>query len=547
MIRHLLLAACAATVVAAPVVHAQQKTFLNRTAGQWVTVLSDKESSQRRSAAFALGKLNTAAAAAVPSMKAAYAQESDTKTKDALLFALGEICRDMDSDNRDATLEPIFIAALNDSDMFVRRSAVYGLGCLANKSTSTRKALANAVSDREPIVRQNAAWAVGRVGIDGLMLLRTGLHDADAFVKRDAASALLQMEDGDKVRELLKDLLPLCRDNNSEVRRAALNVLVRIVDPKDKEAIASLRSAIEDRDVENRRNAALALCNIGGEETAIALPVLIDAIKNGDEELRRQATLAIRNIGPSAAKAVPELTRLLREDRDPKMREHAALAIGGIGAPSEPAIPLLVSKLKDTNELRDVRIVSAVALMNIGPVKGANAVAPELLTFLGDPRQDGLVRERVEWALRVHGANLRTMKGYKETLTRIVGEPRPPEFNMLRYHCAYMLGSIWGAQAPDGALDVLTEFINDDTIKIIVGTKSSTGPTGNEVQGGKSNVQQNLKGDGRVMACDALQQIGAGRYASRQPLMNQLKILAADKNAYPPLRTKAAALVKAAQ
>ena len=128
-------------------------------------------------------------------------------------------------------------------------------------------ALDNALLDKEPMVEQNAAWALGQIGDTGLPSLRNALRDGDTFVKRDAASALLQMKDADKVHDLLKDILPLCRDTNSEVRRAALNVLVRIVDTGDQEAIPPLKWALDDRDIENKRNAALALSNIGGEET----------------------------------------------------------------------------------------------------------------------------------------------------------------------------------------------------------------------------------------------------------------------------------------
>lgn len=539
--------ALTAVLVATVPSQAQQKVFLNKNAGLWVNQLADKDAGQRRNAAFGLGKLGPHAAPALPSMRAAFNQEKDAKVKEAILFAMGEICRDIDADARDASYEPLFISALRDNDLYVRRSAVYALGCLANKSPATQKALAAAIEDQEPIVRQNAAWAIGRCGNDVLHLIKTGLRDGDTLVKRDAASALLQIEDADKVHEMLKDLLPLCRDSSSEVRRAALNVLVRIVEPKDKEAIPALKAAIEDRDIENRRNAALALSNIGGEQTAVALPVLIEAIKNGDEELRRQAALAIRNIGPSASKAVPELTRLLREDKDVKMREHAAFAIGGIGAPAESAINVLVAKIKDTNENLEVRVVCATSLGRIGAVPGASAVAPDLLGVLGSSQQHSRVRERVMWALRPHGENLTKMKGAKEAFTRVLGEQFPYEGRMLRYDCAYMLGMIWGPDAPEATLDVLTDFLNDKEIKIFVGTSTSTGPTGTEIKGGKTDIKDQGKGDGRIMAADALQRMGAGRYAKRPAIINQLRALANDNSTYAPLRTKAAALVKAAQ
>ena len=431
MFRHLVFTICVALGLAGTPLHAQQ--FLGKTLPEWTTQLkTSPDAKQRRSAAFALGKMGSRAAPALPALKSAFAKEKDARVRDAVLFSMGEISRDNDGVAKDAELEPFFINAARDPDAFVRRSAIYALGCLARKSNATRTALDNALNDGEAVVRQNAAWAMGRVGLDALPLLKKALGDRDSLVKRDAASALLKMDDADKVHELLKELLPLCRDTNSEVRRAALNVLVQIVDRKDKEAIPPLRVAMEDRDIENRRNAALALSNIGGEETKVALPVLLEAIKNGDDDVRQQSVLAIRNIGPAAASVVGEMVRLVREDKAPKMRAYAALALGGIGAGAESAVPLLVSKVQDKAEDREVRKECAMALAKIGQVPAATAVIPELLTVLGNPEQDGRVRERVMWALRVHGENLRTINLAKETFTQILKETRNEQNRMLR-------------------------------------------------------------------------------------------------------------------
>lgn len=548
MIRHLLLPLGAALVLAVAPLQAQEKAFLGKTAGEWASQLkSSGDAKQRRNAAFALGKMGTRAFPVLPMMKAAIGAEKDPKVREALLFAMGEICRAAAGARNDVELEQIFLGAVKDADAQVRRSAAFALGCLNNKSAETRQALETALDDREAIVRQNAAWALGQFGLDALPALKKALRDADSFVKRDAASALLQMNDADKVHELLKDLLPLCRDTNSEVRRAALNVLVRIVEPKDREAIPPLRVAMEDRDIENRRNAALALSNIGGEETVIALPVLLEAIKNGDDDLRRQSALAIRNIGAAAAQAVPELIRLLREDQDPKMREYAAFALGGIGAKSEPAIPMLLKKIQDVSEKRAIRIECAMTLARIGPVPAANPIVPDLLALLGNPQQDGKVRERVMWALRVHGESLRAMNGTQDIFARVLKEPVGPDNRMLRYDCAYMLGMIWRKDAPAATLDVLTEFLNDDTIQIFDKTVSAVGGAGNEIKGGAGTVKDRGKGDGRIMAVDALHNMGPARYAGRLAIMKQLKVLAADNATFEPLRKKSAALIKAAQ
>lgn len=547
MHRNTLIALLAALVLV-PAASAQDK-FLGKSAGDWVTQLKTSfDAKQRRQAAFALGKLGNRAVPALPAMKLAFGAEQDAKVREAVVYAMGEICRDSVAVMGDTDLERIFIGAANNQDTYVRRSGVFALGCLGNKSPESLKALETALADPQPVVRQNAAWALGQFGESALPLLQKALHDADTLVKRDAAGSLLQMKDADKVHELLKDLLPLCRDGNSETRRAALNVLVRIVDPKDREAIAPLKAALADRDLENKRNAALALSNIGGDDTLAALPVLMDAFKNGDGDVRKQAVLAIRGIGPAAQEAVPDLMRILDGDKDADIRGYAALALGGIGKASEPAVPLLVRKIKDAGEATETRIQCAMAMSRIGANPAAVAAVPELLAVIGNPANDAKLRERVIWALRVHGPNeIRKMNQVKDTFTKVLLEKPNMVNNMLRYDCAYMLGMIWQTEAPEPTLDVLNEFLHDDTIKIFEKTVSGVGGASAETVGGKTAVEDRGKGDGRIMAADALLMMGPGRYAGRAAIVQQLRVLAGDASTYEPLRKKAADLVKMAK
>jgi HEAT repeat protein len=547
MIRHFLLSVSVTLCLGIPALNAQDK-LLGKTADAWMAQLKNSADAKlRRNAGFALGKMGFRAALVVPSMKIAYAKEKDVKVREAIVFALGEIGRESPPVREDRGLENLFLGAITEADPYLRRSAAFGLGCLASKSDATFKALENALADKEATVRQNAAWAVGQFDAKAIPLLRKALRDDDSLVKRDAAGALMQVSDPDKVREALKELLPLCRDTNSEVRRAALNVLVTIVDSTDKDAIPSLLWALEDRDIENRRNAALALSNIGGPETAKALPVLLEAAKNGDAELRRQSVIALRNLGPSASSAVPDLIAFLQRDKDAKMREYAALALGGIGKEAAPAVSALVEKIKDTTEDKVTRIACAMALARIGPVPAARDSAPTLLDILADTRHDGKVRERVMWALRIHGGNLRAMAGAKDAFTKILKEPRNDENRMLRYDCAYMLGMIWQTEAPEPTLDVLAEFLRDDTIKVYESTLTGVGGTSTETKGGTTSVKERGKGDGRVMAVDALQAMGPTRFAQRRAIMDQLRVLAGPTTAYAPLRKKAGELVKSAQ
>ncbi len=524
--------------------YAQDK-FVGKTAdGLGKQLTQAAEVGQRRSAAYALGKMGKGAAGAVADMKAALASEKDAKVRDAIVFALGEIARSSPEAKADRELEPIFVKALQDPDAHVRRSAAFAIGCIGSKAPATLTALDAVLGDSHAMVRQNAAYVLGQFGDLAIPSLKRALGDADSLVKRDAASSLMQIENADEVHKVVKDLYPLCGDSNSEVRRAALNVLVRIVDHTDKDAIPSLQAVLTDRDLENRRNAAVALTNIGGPETLIALPVLLEAAKDADVETRRQAVLGITNIGPTAAKAVPDLMRILVADRDAEVRRNAALALGGIGKASEPAMPLLLQRMQDTKEDQKTRVKCANALAQIGPVGGAAPIVPSLLRIIEDARDDVEVRERAVWALRVHGGELRKMKGPLETFSKILKEPVNAGNKMLRYDCAYMLGMIWQHTAPDGALDILGDFLADATIKLYQGQVIVSGPKTAESISGKGFVKEQSEGDARVMAADALKGIGFARYSQRADIMKHLKTLADDTKTFPPLRKKAAEMLR---
>jgi HEAT repeat protein len=544
MLRPLLLTAILAVCLAP---NLQAQVFLGKTLDGWSKQLTTSDDAKlRRSAAFALGKMGSRAVGALPAMKARYAGEKDAKVREAILFAMGEISRENLSIKVDPDLEGIFVAAVGDGDVYVRRSAAFALGCLASKSAATREALDKALADDEAIVRQNAAWSIGQFGAAALPSLKKALTDKDSLVKRDAAGSLLQIDNPDKVREVLDELLPMCKDSNSEVRRAALNVLFIIVDRADKAAIPTLAEVLKDNDIDNRRNAALILSNIGGSDTAIALPVLMEAIKNGDEKLRRLAVLAINNIGPAAAKVVPDLVGVLQGDRDEKTREHAAVALGGIGKAAAAAVPALVGKVKDTGEASEVRVQCAIAMQYIGPVDQAVKAIPALLDVLCDSRQDFELRNKLMYALRPHNINLRKAPGVKDAFVRVMNEPLTEANKMLRYDCAYMLGMIWQAQAPDQVLDRLKDFLDDDKIRIHLGrTTGVGGGTGEGSTPGKGDVKDLVKGDGRSMATDALKAMGVARYSARADIMQQLRALADNPKIDEPLRKKARELVNA--
>jgi hypothetical protein len=78
---------------------------------------------------------------------------------------------------------------------------------------------------------------------------------------------------------------------------------------------------------------------------------------------------------------------------------------------------------------------------------------------------------------------------------------------VLRYDAAYLLSMIWGPQAPAKTLDVLLDYLKDDTIKIYLTT--------------------NKPADGRIMAVDALLRMDPKVVSARPGVLMQLRQLEA--------------------
>src|SRR5213076_2639988 len=99
----------------------------------------------------------------------------------------------------------------------------------------------------------------------------------------------------------------------SEMLRATVIALVKLVRSEDKDSATPLLNALKDGDAEVRRNAALALGNIGGATGREAVPVLREMLRGGEVEEKRQAAAAIKNIGPHAADAIDDLRAATRD------------------------------------------------------------------------------------------------------------------------------------------------------------------------------------------------------------------------------------------
>ena len=103
--------------------------------------------------------------------------------------------------------------------------------------------------------------------------------------------------------------------------------------------------------------------------------------------------------------------------------------------------------------------------------------------------------------------------------------------------CAYLLGMFQQKQVPEKVMDTLLAFLKDSDIKLYAGTKGGTVGVGEGKDGGGSAKERGDK-DGRVMAVDALSQIGRDRGAARGDIVAQMRSLRDDNGTDPALRQR---------
>lgn len=154
--------------------------------------------------------------------------------------------------------------------------------------------LSNELHSSSPIVRRNAAWAIGELTNmlpgerDGAVpRLITLLDDADDYVQMAAARALGELRD----QRALAKLVATLADENWEVRELAVWALSEMKDSRAVNALCSVLLA--DTRAEVRRGAAEALGEI---RSAGALPALKQALNDRESGVSAKAAWAISEI-----------------------------------------------------------------------------------------------------------------------------------------------------------------------------------------------------------------------------------------------------------
>ncbi len=302
----------------------------------------------RENAAYALGKLGPTAA---PALLATLRADSSDAVRAAAADALGGILPPP------LGVVDALTAVVGDATQPIstRRAAAGSLGRFGAASERAIPALVTAMrtgglggydtttgdyAGTRVKAASPAAIALGRIGPAALPSLAEALGDADADVRRDAATGLEAL--GPRALPALGRLSALLQDADFRVRVAAAQA-VGAQGAVAKDAIPALVASMVStraeagpydpmRDLEgppppSASAASAALARIGSD----AMPPLVAALKDSADPIARtQAALALAAMGPAALGALPALDAAREHDADAAVRQAAAGARAAI-------------------------------------------------------------------------------------------------------------------------------------------------------------------------------------------------------------------------
>lgn len=507
--RRTLLAAACALFLLCPA-QARNASFLQRRVSDWLHDLNRADKPAKRgAAAFALGRMGKDAEAAIPDLAKKAATDKDASVRDASAAALGQIILDLKSDDQRASYFPSvrvnLLAALADADEArVRRSAAYALGAFGKAAESaSQKLLDCLLQDKSTGVRQNAAWAVGRIGVKDratFTALSAALQDGNASVRRDAAGSL--------------------------------HLLGKDVDPSTASTTANRLLALirKETDDSARKTALNALSVRVGPEHAGSARDIIPFAESKDEDTARIAAQVLGQMG-----AAEEIAKVLSRSKDNKVRRICCVALSHLhGEKGKPGIPALVEALKPTGKSdqasEEVRYFAAQAIAQIGYPSNEAAIPAVRQAIMEDKNHD--LRHRCVWAL----FNIQELDKYDliKPLTKVLDESGD-KVRLLRYDAARVLAFGEGDRAPDKVVDVLVEMLTDPKLLVFQGSDSEV-EGGSEKKGGTTGVKNRTGGDARYMAAVALGWM-KDKTKNHEKAVAALKAATKDKD--PTLREKA--------
>jgi HEAT repeat protein len=342
--------------------------------------------------------------------------------------------REMDSQRHEANDNAAYlweqvktlIKTIENTDYNKARTAAMALMVLPRRYTAPP--LLKLLRDSNPLVKQNAVWALGFCGDDSMAAtIKSLLKDRNTEVRREAVLALKRLNASQSAPALMEALkteteqgvkYDIARTLGTFGDRGAVFVLMNVL-TKEKswyvksgcvEALGNIggdmamnalaKILVTDAGEDAgwaRTKAAWALTAIGPK----SIPLLVRALNDKEEGTRRRAGWALVKLGAPAVKA---LISSLREINT-YTRERAAQTLGWIG--NESAVTSLIWALKD----KEPAVVSSAAWA-LGRIGSPKALAA-LQELVNNENVD--VRENAAEAIERIMSNKEKMAYYTET------------------------------------------------------------------------------------------------------------------------------------
>ena len=343
--------------------------------GQLVQGLDADNEMVRLASAQALQETSTSVARTLAALK-------DAPRADRFVrIAAGSAQNSIEASADDAV--PALLAALKgDPDPGVRRAAAQTLGQLGPAASRAVPGIAHALqSDDAAEVQSAAALALGQIGpgpaeaepVMAVTALADALTHHDPVVRYQAARALGLL--GPAAKDGAPDLRAAAQSVPDPAFRYQAARALQAIDPEsetgDQDALdKALEQEVEDllvslkeSDREQREEAVLVLGTIGPAAVG-AVPDIVDALSTAGFASRRGLERALRAISSEARAQVAILVDDLQPAQDPEVRARAADELGQIGADANAAKATLIAGLNDP-ELAAFRFSLADALGEI--------------------------------------------------------------------------------------------------------------------------------------------------------------------------------------
>ncbi|OYR46119.1 MULTISPECIES: HEAT repeat domain-containing protein [unclassified Halorubrum] len=266
--------------------------------------------------------------------------------------------------------------------------------------------LRDALSSDSAAVRRRAAEFLGEVGdvddqatVEGL--LRAATRDDDAEVRGAAVDALDELGQA-ALEQLLEELTGTSgseaewvtarkfaralKADRPELRMAAANALGGL---DDASGLQHLVEALDDEDPRVRLRACQA-CGTFADPRSV--PALTERLDDGDPRVKRAAANALGNVGTD--QALSPLLDLL-DDGDESLRRIAAGALGKANNP-EPVEPLARALGDESAVVRNAAVYSVIELLSNVPTEQSHAVRDRVVSELKSADDATVVEPLVE-------------------------------------------------------------------------------------------------------------------------------------------------------